>query len=474
MPKRWFTERRRAFRVAPPRQLPGRRVLSVALAALTGGCAYHPDPQQGPINLEPPVNLQVLVSSGRVSERFNRANLRKVVQSEVNDFSRSNPRIRLHLRFAPEEEVMAVVRKRSDLGAGPDLILSREWLAMQMAREKLTEPSGFTTKDLGPLKILNLSDFEEKGGRFSVLPLLLQPNLACYNRKRIPKAPATLTELLQRAQEGRIIGLSLVLDQISWTGTGFGAQDPVLKLFDTPPDQPGGIGFMPADRAKVLAWLHWLYRANTNPSVQFSDTNEDLAERLMKGEVDWISCNSAVLAILRKSLGKDLGLSVLPGETQDKPARAVARLQMISFGRDSSPQQRDAAEQFALFLLNDYSQNVVMSKTDGVLPVNGNVIVPTKRSPELAAINASKPYAIVPSFNRAVGVRLERTPLTRLIKRNVYGDISPEEALLNLEVIARERDQVQNLVDGAQARPLAPARPSSPPRPGAASAPTPQ
>ena len=47
---------------------------------------FPTDPSHGGVNLEPPVNLQVLVSSGRVSERFNRANLRKVVESEVNDF----------------------------------------------------------------------------------------------------------------------------------------------------------------------------------------------------------------------------------------------------------------------------------------------------------------------------------------------------------------------------------------------------
>lgn len=438
MPRQWFTERRRSLLVGRSGRPHGLRLLAVALASLAAGCGSPTDPSHGGVNLEPPVNLQVLVSSGRVSERFNRANLRKVVESEVNDFSRSNPRIYLHLRFAPEEEVMSVVRKRSDLGAGPDLILSREWLALQMARENLTEPSGLTSRDLAPFKILNLSDFQQKDG-YASLPLLLQPNLACYNRKSFKQAPATLAELLRRAEEGRVIGLSLVLDQVIWTGTGFGAQDPVLKLFDTPADKPGGSSLSPADRTKVLAWFRWLYRANTNPNVQFSDTNEDLAERLMKRQADWISCNSAVVPILLKALGKDLGLSVFPGEQDGQPARAVARLQMISFGRDSSPGQRKAAEQFALFLLNDYSQNVVMSKTDGVLPVNGNVIIPSKRSPELAAFNASKPYAIVPSFDRAVGVRLERTPLTRLIKRTVYGDISSEEALRNLEEIARNR-----------------------------------
>lgn len=438
MPRRWFTERRPALLKEGSRLSPCLRALCVVLAALAAGCGSPIDPSREGVNLEPPVNLQVLVSSGRISERFNRANLRKVVESEVNDFSRSNPRIYLHLRFAPEEEVLSVVRKRSDLGAGPDLILSREWLALQMSRENLTEPSGLTARDLAPFNILNLGDFQRKDG-YASLPLLLQPNLACYNRKTLKQAPASLAELLRRAEEGRVIGLSLVLDQISWTGTGFGAQDPLLKLFDTPADQPGGSSLTPADRVKVLAWFRWLYRANTNPNVQFADTNEELADRLMKREADWISCNSAVVPILRKSLGKGLGLSVLPGEREDQPADAVARLQMISFGRDSSPGQRKAAEQFALFLLNDYSQNVVMSNTAGVLPVNGNVIVPSKRSPELAAFNASKPYAIVPSFNRAVGVRLERAALTRLIKRAVYGDISPEEALLNLEEIARNR-----------------------------------
>lgn len=457
MPRRWFTERRRASLVGWNGRPHGLRLLAVALASLAAGCGSPTDPNQAGLNLEPPVNLQVLVSSGRVSERFNRANLRKLVESEVNDFSRSNPRTYLHLRFAPEEEVLSVVRKRSDLGAGPDLILSREWLALQMSRENLTEPSGLTSRDLAPFKILNLSDFQRKDGYVS-LPLLLQPNLACYNRKSFKQAPATLAELLRRAEEGRVIGLSLVLDQVSWTGTGFAAQDPVLKLFDTPADQPGGSSLTPADRTNVLAWFRWLYRANTNPNVQFSDTNEDLAERLMKRQADWISCNSAVVPILRKALGNDLGLSVLPGEEDGQPARAVARLQMISFGRDSSPGQRKAAEQFALFLLNDYSQNVVMSNTDGVLPVNGNVIVPSKRSPELAAFKASKPYAIVPSFERAVGVRLERGALTRLIKRTVYGDISPEEALLNLEEIARNRSPRS----GAPPVP-APARPAPTP-----------
>jgi hypothetical protein len=77
------------------------------------------------------------------------------------------------------------------------------------------------------------------------------------------------------------------------------------------------------------------------------------------------------------------------------------------------------------------------------------VIVPVKRSAQLAAIKASEPYAIVPSFRRAVGVRLQRLPLTRLIKQNVYGEAPPEEVLREIEALARQRGQAPASAGGA-------------------------
>jgi hypothetical protein len=405
-------------------------ILALAFAAC--GCSGS--------SLQPQVNLQVLISSGRISERFNRQSLRQVVDSEVADFSRANPQVTVHVRYVPDEEVLAMMRKRSAMGAGPDLIIARVPQALEMSRERLSQPSGLTTRELAPLRIRHLEEFR-RGDRYAAIPFLLQPNLACYNRWRMPQAPTSLADLLRQSEEGRRIGLSLVLDQLSWTGSAGGAQDALLRLFDSPPQTTAGRSLGPADRQRVLAWLGWLYRANVNPNIQFSDTNEDLAELLMKRELDWISCNSAVIPTLRKALGDDLALAVLPGESAAKPARAVARMQTLSFGRDSAPAQREAAEGFAQFLLNDYSQNMVMTSSVGILPVNANVIVPVKRSAQLAAIKASEPFAIVPSFRQAVGVRLQRLPLTRLIKQNVYGEAPPEEVLREIEALARQRGQ---------------------------------
>jgi ABC-type glycerol-3-phosphate transport system substrate-binding protein len=114
-------------------------------------------------------------------------------------------------------------------------------------------------------------------------------------------------------------------------------------------------------------------------------------------------------------------------------------MSILSFGRDSSGAQRQAAEDFAEFLLNDYSQSTLMTSAIGNLPVNGNVIIPVKKSPEMAAIKGAEDLAIVPTFQRAVGVRQQREPLMRLLKQNVYGELTPQEVLVKIEALARDR-----------------------------------
>ena len=41
------------------------------------------------------------------------------------------------------------------------------------------------------------------------------------------------------AEQGHLFGLSLVMDQLLWSGQGFGAQEPILRLFDAAPDKIG-------------------------------------------------------------------------------------------------------------------------------------------------------------------------------------------------------------------------------------------
>jgi ABC-type glycerol-3-phosphate transport system substrate-binding protein len=457
VPKPWCIKRIRLRAAAG-----GRRsrplALFVGLALVLSACA------DGSRNLGPTVNLQVLISAGRLADRIARENLKKIVAAEVKDFMRSNPGLQVHTRFVLEDDVLETIRKRSSLGTGPDLMVTSAPLALALYEQRLTVPSSLTTKELQPLNILHLEPFRQ-GDRYAALPFLVQPNLVCYNRKAIATPPVSLAQIIGQAEQGRRFGLSLVMDQLMWTGHGFGAQEPILRLFDAPPDTPAGRSLSPADRPKVLAWLNWLYRVNTNPNINYSDTNEDLAQQFLARKVDWITCNAVLIPTLSRTLGADLGLAQMPGTEKGKPAPAVARMTLLSFGRDSSGAQRQAAEQFAEFLLNDYSQNTLMNSAIGNLPVNGNVIIPVKKAPEMAALKEAEDLAIVPTFSRAVGVRQQREPLMRLLKQNVYGELSPQEVLLKIEELARDRRPAKAAdLPAAGARPLPPggARPTQP------------
>ena len=427
MPRRWFTERRsplsRRCRVAP---------LLVGLALVLAACGGESR------KIGPTVNLQVLVSAGRLADRIARENLKKIVAAEVNDFMRSNQGVQVHTRFVLEDDVLATVRKRSALGTGPDLMVTSAPLALALAQEGLSAPGTLNPKKLAALNIRHLASFRD-GDRFVALPFLVQPNLVCYNRKAIPSPPTSLSQIVAQAEQGRRFGLSLVMDQLMWSGHPFGAQEPILRLFDASPDTPAGRSLSPADRARVLAWLQWLYRLNINPNINYSDTNEDLAKRFVAREVDWITCNAVLIPNLRGVYGADLALAQMPGTPDGKPSPAVARMSILSFGRDSSGAQRQAAEDFAEFLLNDYSQSTLMTSAIGNLPVNGNVIIPVKKSPEMAAIKGAEDLAIVPTFQHAVGVRQQREPLMRLLKQNVYGELTPQEVLVKIEALARDR-----------------------------------
>ena len=252
----------------------------------------------------------------------------------------------------------------------------------------------------------------------------------------MPTPPATIAELLLRAESGTLVGLPLAMDELLWTTTGFRAGHPILELLDEPARVEGRKPLGSVERGYVLAWLRWLYRANVNPNIQFLDSSEELVQRLQTRQLDWISCNATAIPRLKRALGKDLAVAVLPGVDEDEPAEPMARLLLISFGRDSTPVQRGLAERFALFVLNDFSQNNLMVRAIGNLPVNQNVIVPVKAAPELAAMERSLEHSIVPNFREGVRIRLLGEPLKQLLKESVYGEQSPEEVLTAIEALA--------------------------------------
>ncbi len=390
------------------------------------------------------MSLQVAISTGQESDQVARANLKALATQIANEYMRNHPRVLLNLRLLPETELVESVRSRAKLGAGPDLLISRVAPVEILDRQGYLKPVDISASKLDPLRIQYLSEFRD-GPTYEALPFLLQANVACYDRRKVPKPPAKLSDLNAIATAGVRVGLPLQMHELLWSASAFDADQPMLKLFRTrvAPDSLWE-GLSPPDRARVVAWLAWIYKANMLPSVIFVDTTDDLVERMERGQLDWISCNSTAIGRLKRALGPKLGVSVLPGSNDGKPARPMARLQLISFGRDSTPAQRRVATNFALFVLNDFSQSNLMGKAFGSMPVNQNVTVPVKDSPALSAMEASLKHSTVPTFTQGIGFRRglwlrggSVDPLLQLLKKAAYAEETPEEVANGIEALSK-------------------------------------
>ncbi|MGA1303863.1 MAG: hypothetical protein ACO3ZD_07450 [Cyanobium sp.] len=287
-------------------------------------------------------HLQLAISTGQGSDGVARANLKRLATQIANEYMRNHPRVLLHLRFLPEGDLVESVRARARLGAGPDLLISRVAPVEILEREGYLKPIEISPQQLDPLELKFLSRFRD-GSSYDALPFLLQPMVACYDRRRLPRAPSRLDELPVRAAEGVRVGLPLQISELLWTASDFDADRALLNLF----------------RTRV--------------------------ERMERGQLDWISCSSIAINRLKRKLGPHLGVSVLPSGTEGRPARPMARLQLVSFERDSTPARRQVATSFALFMLNGFSQTNLISKAFGNMPVNQNVVMPVKDSSALAA-----------------------------------------------------------------------------------------
>ncbi len=410
----------------------------LGLALLISGCGKV---------WNPPENLNLLLSAGLGEDKIARANLERLAQQLANEFMRVNPQVSVHLRLTSESEVLPLMRSRSGLGAAPDLLITRVPAAYALAQEKLTTTSSLEPVELDPLRIKFLGRFRQ-GNRFRALPLLVQPTVACYNRKRVPTPPRTLDQLVSQASGGQKMGLPLEMRELLWTATGFRAQQPLFQLLELRSRIHSTEPLKGSARESVLAWLEWLYRANVEPNVIFVDTADELLTRFEKGQLDWISCNATTIPRLQRSLGNKLAVADLPRGPDGAPPHPFARLLVMSFGRDSTPGQRAAAEKFALFVLNEYTQSNMVAKAIGNMPVNQNVVLPVKDAAYLPVMERSLENSIIPSFYEGMRITTLSNSLRPILKQNIYGEQKPEKVLEAMETLVNSIDADVDSVSG--------------------------
>jgi maltose-binding protein MalE len=428
-----------AFRRVPgPRRLQGTRVLALAsltalalLPSLAGCSSAQRQGNQEAEVLPTTLYLAMGIRNDSAITTQIQKSLRERLGGLQSSFQELHPGVRLELQLFADDQLVEELRRRNRSGLGPDLVMVQADTARQLTALGLTRPVRFPAAVSDQLEPALLERLALGGGELAGLPWSLQPQVACFNRSRMARSPATLQELLQASAEGKRVGLAADLGNLGWTLGGLGAFDSVEALVK-------GVPLPPEGRQRIQGWLQWLRNADLQRRVSFFPSQEKLLEGLKAGELDWITCRSIHISALRTTMGPRLGVAPLPAGPGGEPS-PISELRVFAFGTNSNPRQRQAAEALAVFTINPQVQRSFIVHTGEFLPVNRQVQLPVESSSELAALVTAQQQASLASSLPLARLQPIKPKLDRILTRFLYGDLEEAAAADLLITTLRSR-----------------------------------
>jgi ABC-type glycerol-3-phosphate transport system substrate-binding protein len=394
-----------------------RRVAVVSLSCALGltGCA-------GGIELPSLLYLAIGTNNDQIIDAELVADVGARLKLLESGFRQIYPSTRFQFAAYPEDEIKPAMARRNGAGLGPDLLLINGDTAKQLVNAGLADPFPLTPTlanlfNPGDLERLRLPD-----GDLAGLPVIIHSQVACFNRKRLPKPPSTLTELLETSAKGHNIGLSVELSTLFWTAGSMGATDAWLRVVQ-------GKRLSRENVNSIENWTAWLQDASDQQRITFYSNQASALTEFSNGRLDWISCSSTNLPRLRKSLGASLGVSNLPSGPGGS-ASPINRLRVLALGRSSSRQGRERALAFSRFSVNPLVQRSITLGSQILLPANRFVKVPVQSSVTLQAMSDSQEASLrtaeLANLLHVDDPRLDRAQ--NLITQLVFGEISPQGA----------------------------------------------
>lgn len=401
-----------------------RRLLTLLVTALTvGGCSA---------GLRPPTPLHIALGTN-ADQRVD-SELRQDFQERLGllerGFLRIHPEATLQVAIYPGDQLVAAMQRRSQAGLEPDLLFVNGDTALTLLRRGLVDPYPANPELQQSFDPSLLDRVRDPRGRLAGLPLLVQTQVSCFNRRQIQDAPRSLEDLLRLGASGKAIGLSVEPVQLVWTAGSLGAIPALIQTLH-------GQTLNQANRQAVVRWLDWLKQASGQQRVVFFASQQEAMEEFLAQRVAWIPCNSINLALMRRHLGNRLGVAPLPDGPNQQPAAALNQVRVIALGRHSSAHARQLAQAFVRFSANPLTQRSMTTGSLTVLPANRLVSLPLQHSQQLQAIQAAAEQGrqsnALAALIKGSDSRLAQfqTQLTRL----VFGEASPvatADALLQL------------------------------------------
>ena len=326
--------------------------------------------------------LAMVIDQDSTIDTATHSDFRQRIEFIISDFRKIKPNVEVQVALYNRANLNQELQRRNESDLGPDLVVTDAPQANQLLSEGLTAEL--------PVKSFNRYQTDRalwervklKDGRITAQPMVIYPQIACFNREIVQNPPNTLQELLQQGASGTRVGLAANFSELLWSAGSLGAIQSLSNANN---------GRKPTteNTEAIVGWLAWLQQASAQQNITFFQDQGQLENLLKDGELDWVSCNSNSLMRLRKKMGDNLGVSPLPGGPAGT-ASPMNAVRVLALGANSSPRQRAMAVSLAQFITNPMVQRNLSLCSLAFLPVNPAVAVPVRSSRTLATLVQSR------------------------------------------------------------------------------------
>ena len=187
-------------------------------------------------------------------------------------------------------KLLRELKRRDASDLGPDLIITDTLQAHQLFAAGLT--------DAVPLSEAKRLDTETSlwervmlsNGEIVAQPIVIFPQIACFNKTAINTAPATLSALQQLGMAGARVGLPVTFTELLWTAGSLGALSSLARAGD-------GETLSTQNIQSIQNWIQWLENASAQNNITFFKDQGQLEKLLKEEELDWVTCNANSLPL---------------------------------------------------------------------------------------------------------------------------------------------------------------------------------
>ena len=392
----------------------------VTAPLLIGVLGYRPSlmvdglPQND--SLQGQIFILIGTSPDQLFDSFSRQTAEKRLSILVDSFRVNHSKVRIQVQTLPASDLSNVLLRRNRAGLSPDLVIVHSETAQALQQQKLIQPQAYPPGQLAHLNHFALRSLRLADGRFLALPISLYPQVACYNRKRLPTPPTTIKELLPPASQIRI-GLAMQFTEMAWTLGSLGALDSVIAIASGQPPTP-------TQKQPIAAWLSWLRGPELQQRTVFQASPDGLLDEMGAGRLDWMPCRGYDLYRLRSQLGKALALAPLPSGPGGS-ASPLTVAQVIAFGVNSNPNQRRIAKTFVAASIDPVNQRAISMHSEGALSAWNILNLQKPSSPDMGVMMASATHPGVSGlFGKLVNAnRRSDGSMQNVFNRFIYGEI---------------------------------------------------